>query len=284
MKRLISLILVFVMVLAFAPAAFASHVHVFGDWRTFRSPTETRGGLDRRYCSCGAYEEVETEELPNVYTSSARDTEKLRSAAIIGVVVGDDEWLSNWVCSQMEDQLVLLTDRHFNQCISIKHEGLGIGSFVTETEHSVCFSAEQFERLMNSREGLGLQLTTARASVFVSPENTEKLLQGGAKDIELNTALKGDSLAVELLIDGVPASVPMTVLTWSKADEKYAGTEDSELCWGINSGVKYVLAYTELDSGSAELKLMELEEEPSGVPMLSYTSNWKLRLGDKFAR
>ena len=270
MKRLVSAILVLVLVLALCPVAFAAHTHDYGKWQVYRSATETREGIDRRYCKCGAYEEREVEKLPYCHRSDARDCEQLRSCAIVGAIVDEDNILSDWTCTQMCDQLELLTERHFNNYISIKFAGLGIGSFVKEAEHTVIITDEQFEKLMSKRDGLRLQMTTARASIVLDADTTASLKP--EKSIALHTKLDGEKLLVELLVDDKAVSVPMTVLAWCNEDGKYIGTADSELRRGIDEGKTYVLAFSEAE-GSIELEEHEYDEEIKGSNMLRYRSN-----------
>jgi len=282
MKRLISALLVLVLVLALCPMAFAeeAHVHEYGGWSTFRSATEGICGIERRFCKCGACEVREIPPLPNCYYSDARDCEQLRSRAIVGAVVDEDNILSDWTVTLMCELLDELTDRHFNNFISIKTAGLGIGSFPKEDEHTVIMTDEQFEKLMAKREGLCLQMTTARASIQLDAETTASLKP--EKSIALHTKLDGEKLLVELLVDEKAVSVPMRVLSWCNEDGKYIGTADSELRYGIDSGVTYVIAFSEAE-GSIELEEFEHDGDISGSNMLRYRSNWKVRLGEKFA-
>lgn len=281
MKRIVSLVIVLVLMLSLGTAAMAedAHVHEFGEWQVFRSPTETREGIDRRWCKCGAMEERKVQELPNIYISNARDNELHRSVAVTGVVVGKSELLSNWISGQMADQLELLTDRHFNQIICVKYEGLGVGSFVDQAEHTVGLTADQLDELMAARDGLCLQLTTARASVLIENADLESLKP--SESIKLHTKLDGGKLLVELLVDDKAVNVPMRVLTWSKGDKEYVGNADSELGWGIDEGVKYITAFSSLN-GSGELEVSDLSAKPEGWGWLRYKNLWKLRLGDKF--
>ena len=282
MKRFVSIVLVLVLVLAACPVAFATegHEHEFGAWGTFRSATETRVGLDRRYCKCGAYEEREVEKLPFCYYSDARDNEQLRSRAIVGAIVDEDMILSDWTTTLMCELLDTLTERHFNRVICVKYAGLGIGSFEKEAEHTVIMTAEQYERLMEKRDGLCLQMTTARASVQLDAETTAALKP--AESIALHTKLDGDKLLVELLVDDKAVSVPMRVLAWCNESGKYIGTADSKLRYGIDEGKTYVLALSEAE-GSVELEKLEYDETINGSALYRYRSNWMLRLGEKFA-